>query len=98
MVSAPSVSALVSLGHRPTAEMVWRLDGGLIAARAGLLLCDRAALRPNVPAKNIRDRFQIIRNDDEQTLLATFRSKLAAEMYLNNTAAAINDPLYRLLG
>lgn len=82
MVSAPSISVLVSLGQRPTAEMIWRLDGGLLASHQGMLLCDRAALRPGIPPKNIRNRFQVICDDADQTLVAFFRSRFEAEQFL----------------
>lgn len=65
-----------------TALHVWQFDGGLVAERNGLLLTDRATLRPDVPARNIRHRWQIVRNDRDQTLVALFRSRAEAERYL----------------
>lgn len=82
MVSLPSVSALAATGYRPSAAQIWFTDGGLIASRRGLLLTDRAVLRPDVSPKNIRHRWQIIECDDNQTIVATFRSRAAAELFL----------------
>jgi len=65
-----------------TALHVWQFDGGLVAQHGELLLTDRAALRPDVSPRNIRHRWQIIKNDREQTLVALFRSRAEAERYL----------------
>lgn len=70
------------LGPLYTAEDIWRDEGGLVANVGGLLLVDRAACRPDVPAKNIRQRWQVIRNNADQTLVKLFRSRAAAMTYL----------------
>ena len=61
---------------------VWQQEGGYVARFGQLILTDRAVLRPNTPMRNIRNRWQIVRNNADQTLVKLFRSRASAEAYL----------------
>lgn len=60
-----------------TPAYLWREMGGLVSQHGNLILTDRAALTSG-PAKNVRRRWQVIVNDNEQTLIGLYRSKLTA--------------------